>query len=242
MVILTWDDGDLLDAAVRSALASTAARVNVIVVDNGSEPPAAIAPDLPIRLLRNKENRGVSAGRNQGAAAGSAPAICFLDSDARLHALALSELLGALASDSSIALAAPVFSGQPPTASAGRAPSLLDKILRVTNRRSTYRPMTPARATPGPLRDVEFAIGACQVVRRDAFEAVGGFDERYFYGPEDVDLCLRLLAGGQRVVQVSGAWCEHPPRRRNRRLLTRRGLGHAWAVLQHLWRHHRLAT
>lgn len=234
VVVLTWNDGELLDRALASVLASEGVDVRVVVVDNGSEPPATVPADSRVRLIRNAENRGVAAGRNQGAVIGSAPFVCFLDSDARLVPATLFRLLVPLG-DPQVALSAPVFVGQPAEASAGRAPSLSDKALRLLDVRSTYRPV----AAEGPWWDVDFAIGACQLVRRTAFEAVGGLDESYFYGPEDVDLCLRLREAGQRVVQVEGADCHHPPRRRNRRLLTRRGVLHASAVARHLWRHRR---
>lgn len=233
VVILTWNDGVLLGEAVSSALASEGVDVNVLVVDNGSDPPAAVADDPRVTLVRNPANRGVAPARNQGAALGSAPVICFLDSDARLLPTTLASLAGALRAEPDVALAAPVFCGQRPEESAGRAPSLTDKVLRVLDLRTSYRPV----ATEGPSWDVDFAIGACQVVRRDAFERAGGFDESYFYGPEDVDLCLRLREAGSRVVQVGAAACEHPPRRRNRRLFTKRGIQHGRAVVRHLWRH-----
>lgn len=234
VVILTWnDDPRQLGAAVASALGSTGVDVKVIVVDNGSEKPATVPDDERVTLIRNRANRGVAAGRNQGADAGTRPFVCFLDSDARLSPPALEALVTAVAHDPRTAMAAPVFAGQPAEASAGRAPSLAVKTARVLNRRDTYEPVPH----PGPSWDVDFAIGACQLVWRRAFATVDGFDQRYFYGPEDVDLCLRLRHAGYRVVQVGAAECEHPARRRFRRIVTRRGAQHAWAVGQHLWRH-----
>lgn len=235
VVILTWNDGELLDAAVRSALGSEGVAVRVMVVDNGSDLPPSLPPDHRITLLANRENLGVAAGRNQGAALGTSPYVCFLDSDARLHPDTLERLLEPLVGDGDVALAVPVFTGQPAEASAGLAPSMGDKVLRVLNLRDRYR----SSGGSGPWWDVDFGIGACQLVRRRDFIAVGGFDASYFYGPEDVDLCLRLRERGRRVVQVRRAGCHHPARRRCRRLLTRRGLRHAWAVVRHLWRHRR---
>ena len=96
----------------------------------------------------------------------------------------------------------------------------------------------PPRATgEAATWSVDFAIGACQLMRRVAFEGVGGLDESYFYGPEDVDFCLRLRDAGWEIVQAGDARCIHPPRRRNRKVLTRRGVAHGWAVVRHLARH-----
>ena len=235
VVILTWNDGELLDRAVASALTSQGVEVNVIVVDNGSAPPATTVPDARITLVRNETNRGVAPARNQGVALGRSKYICLLDSDAVLHPDALSRLVAAIESSDEVALAAPVFTDQRPEASAGRAPTVVDKLFRALNLRGDYRGVVQR----GAWWDVDFAIGACQVVRRDAWVGVSGLDETYFYGPEDVDFCLRLREHGWRVVQGATAVVDHPPRRRNRRLLTRRGIAHARAVSRHLWRHRR---
>ena len=51
--------------------------------------------------------------------------------------------------------------------------------------------------------------GACFLVRRSAFEQVGGFDEAYFMYAEDVDLCWRLGRAGWRVVYLPSAEVTH---------------------------------
>lgn len=235
VVILTWNDGDLLESAVRSALESVGVDVRVAVVDNGSEPPAVPPADERVALIRNERNLGVAAARNQGVRAGSAEIVCLLDSDAELLPGSLCTLADALLSGADVALSAPVFVDQAPEASAGRAPTLSRKLQRAFNMRDAYE--GTARFQGAQMWDVDFAIGACQVFRRSAFVAVEGLDEQYFYGPEDVDFCLRLREGGWRIVQVADAPVIHPPRRRNRHLLTRRGARHAQAVIRHLWRH-----
>lgn len=228
VVILCWNDEAQATVASASALASTGVSVSVTVVDNGSDVPLRFRPD--VHLVRNGRNLGVAAGRNLGAGKGSAPFVCFLDSDAALDPNCLEGLVHAF-DDPDVAVAAPVFHGHRPEHTAGRAPTLARKMARAAGMTATYAPGTGT----GPVRVVDFAIGACQLLRRDAFFEIGGFDERYFYGPEDVDLCLRLADAGYRVVQVDGARCRHNARRTSRRLWTARGFRHAMAVLQHLW-------
>jgi GT2 family glycosyltransferase len=235
VVVLSWNDGILLDQAVSSALRSEGVDVEVIVVDNGSEPPVPRAVDPRVRVIRNGRNRGVAPGRAQGIAHTSAPLICLLDSDARLTPGCLAKLAATL-QRSDVALAAPTFLGQRPEASAGRAPTLARKVARgigLTSRYGVTRPRAPVSEW-----DVDFAIGACQVFRRDAYDAVGGLDTSIFYGPEDVDFCLRLRAAGWRVVQVDTT-CEHPARRRHRQVFNPRTWAHAREVARHLWRHRR---
>lgn len=236
VVILAWNDGDLLDAALTSALASEGVDVEVVVVDNGSEPPVVIPDRTDVRLLRHEENLGVAPGRATGIAETTAPYICLLDSDARLHPRSLARLVGVLESCPDLALAGPVFDDQEPQESGGRAPGLVVKLARGLGLRHDY---VSTAAHDRPWWEVDFVIGACQVFRRTAHDAAGGLDTTIFYGPEDVDFCLRLKDRGGRVVQVRDAGCVHPARRRNRRLLTRRGMAHGWQVARHLARSRR---
>jgi len=233
VVILTWNDGDLLPVCVDSVLASRSVDVSVVVIDNGSDPPATVLDDPRVELVRNDTNRGVAPARNQGVHRGTAPFVCLLDSDARVTPAALASMVAALDAEPGAGLAGPVFVDQAPGASAGSAPTLTRKILRLLNVRDTYA----STARDEPYWEVDFTIGACQLFRRVAFDLVGGLDETYFYGPEDVDFCLRLREAGWRVLQVRDAAVHHPPRRRFRGLLSKRGLQHARAVARHLWRH-----
>jgi len=237
VVILTWNDGALLRTAVDSALAQRDVDVHVIVIDNASDPPASVE-DPAVELIRNAENLGVGGGRNVGARAGRAPFICFLDSDARLHPGALARLLEPMVNNPQVALTAPVFDGQRPEASAGVAPTIGDKVRRALNRTDVYR-TTPDQGV-GSWWDVDFAIGACQLVRRSAYETVGGLDDSARFGPEDVDFCLRLRNQSLRVVQVDRVGCDHPPRRAFRGVMTAKGLQHGRAVMRYLWQTRRV--
>ena len=233
VVVLSWNDGPLLDEALHSVRASLGVAPRVIVVDNASDPQVLLSDPAEL-LLRNDCNRGVAAGRNQGIAAGSSPYICILDSDARLEPDALAHLIGVMATDD-VGVSVPVFVDQLPEQSAGQAPTIWRKAARATNRTDRYRTTKGDRTTAS--WEVDFGIGACQVFRRSVWEAVGGIDESFFYGPEDVDFCLRAKDAGWRVVQVRAARVHHPPRRRFRTMTTRRGLSHAWCIGRYAVRH-----
>jgi GT2 family glycosyltransferase len=68
---------------------------------------------------------------------------------------------------------------------------------------------------------VDWVSGACMLVRRDAFVAVGGFDERYFMYWEDADLCRRLRARGHTIQFVPAARAVHQVGRSSRTATTR---------------------
>ena len=234
VVILTWNDGLLLRHAVSSVLESVGVEARVVVVDNGSDDGLNLPTHPSITVIRNEVNRGVAAGRNQGIQQGNAPYVLLLDSDARLAPDALEAMLTHLVEHRDIAVVGPVFIGQKPSESGGEAPTLRTKLDRLRGARSTY---VGYETSDRDAWDVDVVIGACQLIRRSAYDQVNGIDERYFYGPEDVDFCMRLRTVGWRVQQLAAAAVHHPPRRRNRSLFTRRGMAHAWAVTRFLWRH-----
>jgi GT2 family glycosyltransferase len=191
-------------------------------------------PDDPrIRVIRNATNRGVRA-RNQGVDADGCEYVAFVDSDACVHADTLLKLIEALEANPDAALAAPVFDGQRPEESAGRAPTLGRKIRRLCGLTRDYGSTRDPEASTW---DVDFAISATWVFRRDVFSALEGLDETYFYGPEDLDFCLRVRLAGWRILQVAAAGCDHPPRRRFRQPVSIVGGRHTLAVIRHLWRH-----
>jgi N-acetylglucosaminyl-diphospho-decaprenol L-rhamnosyltransferase len=64
-------------------------------------------------------------------------------------------------------------------------------------------------ADPSRPRDVDWVSGAAVWLRRDALDAVGGWDERYFMYVEDVDLCWRLCRSGWRVAYEPAGGVEH---------------------------------
>lgn len=246
VVILTWNDpAGMLESAVASALGSDGVVVRVYVVDNGSDDPVGPFADARVSVHRESANRGVASGRNIGVGLGTSDLVCLLDSDAVLAPHTLARLAEQFA-DERVGLAVPVFVGQSPEQSAGRAPTLGIKVQRWLGRRSSYQPGSSGAAAPseaGPSGqetwEVDFGIGACQMFPRTVFTEVGGLDGSIFYGPEDVDFCLRVGTAGYRVVQVSGTDVDHPPRRAFRRPLDRRTVRHAVAVCRHLWRHRR---
>lgn len=100
-----------------------------------------------------------------------------------------------------------------------------------------------ARAVPTPLallrrrllrqpdRRVDWASAACWVMPTAVYRRLGGFDTRYFMYCEDVDFCLRLQLGGERLVQVPAARAVHAAQRSSLR-----GGAHLRWHLRSLWR------
>src|SRR5204863_4931864 len=103
IVIPVWNRQLLGERALRSAAAQLAAQVEVVIVDDASEPPFRVPADLlsngSIRLLRLAENRGAGFARNAGIASAEAAWVAFLDSDDYWLAGTLEPRLGAAEAD-----------------------------------------------------------------------------------------------------------------------------------------------
>ena len=178
VVIPVWGVDGALERAVRSA---GGVGVEVVVVDDGSEPPIEALP--PARVLRI-EHGGVSRARNAGAADGQGDVLVFLDAD--------DELLPGWQER----LAVP-FDGDDVACVCGAAEQV-DPDGHTTTRQPG--PLGPAFAGVDGL----FLAGSF-AVRRSVFDAVGGYDEAIAFS-ENTELALRLTrwcdANRRRVVAV----------------------------------------
>ncbi len=200
--------------------------VRAIVVDNASpDDSVETIADLPVELVRSERNGGFSYGCNLGAARGRAPYLLFLNPDARIGADALESMLSALRNDPDTAIVGPRIVDDDG--------ELAWSLRRFPRHRSTFaqalfahRLLPQAAWTDELIRDPavydmpgtpEWLSGACMLVRRTAFEEVGGFDEGFFLYCEDTDLCRRLRDAGHRHplragCTASGTPAGHPPR------------------------------
>ncbi len=206
IVVVTWNSRDIVIRCLDSIDAS--AVEGVVVVDNASvdgtfEAVQKIHPEAG--LLRLEEETGLSAAYNRGAERGSAEFVLFLNDDVLVSRAALDTLVEAL-------------TGHPAAvAAAGR---LVDPVDGRTQAEYLPQPFPTLPALVGTLGgrrrpserllDVRETVvvdqppGACLLVRRPAFEAVGGWDEDFAFWYEDVDLARRLQDLGE-VLYVPAA-------------------------------------
>lgn len=215
MVIVNYNSAEWVRRCVDSLLRCThGLQYELIVVDNGSPDGsgACLALVLPeARVLRRRRNGGFSVAANAGAARASGDYLLFVNPDVAL----LGDVAGSLSlylrahpdagaagprllnSDGSVQLSCRRFPSHR-TALFNRY-SLATR-LRPRNRYSAEYLMSDCDHTA--TRDVDWLSGACLMLPRRVFEAIGGFDEGFFFSAEDVDLCRRLHVAGYRVVYV----------------------------------------
>jgi N-acetylglucosaminyl-diphospho-decaprenol L-rhamnosyltransferase len=219
VVIVNYEAGPALLSCVEGWLAEEPG--HLVVVDNGSTDGAVrqLALRHPeVEILATGRNLGYGAAANRGVAATTAPTVLICNPDLEVRGGALVALVQALGDEPGFALVGPLIrdpqGGRYP--SARRFPSLVDAaghavlgIFAPDNRFTRRYQQTGLSADGGPARAVDWVSGACFLVRRTAFEQVGGFDEAYFMYAEDVDLCWRLGRQGWRIGYVTRAEVVH---------------------------------
>lgn len=209
VVVVAYGSEPTIARAVASARRDDVVR-DVVVVDNASPDRSADeAARAGARVVRAEANRGFGAGCNIGVAATAAPYVLLLNPDAAVAPGTVSGLRRALAGDASVGVIASdvVDADGVPQPVRRRFPSVwrtpLEPGLAGRLDERWYRRRSPRGGT------VDWVSAACALVRREAYEAVGGFDERYFLYSEETDLCARLADAGWTVRWVPGLATVH---------------------------------
>jgi O-antigen biosynthesis protein len=192
----------------------------VIVVDDGStDRTAAIATQYGFWVITT-EHRGLASARNSGLAAATGEIVAYLDDDARPDPDWLTFLAASFLTTSHVGIGGPnvEYPGDGAVAEC------------------------VARAPGGPVHvlvsdtEAEHIPGCNSAFRKDALEAVGGFDPRFWAAGDDVDLCWRLRDEGGTLGFSPGAVVWHHSRSSLRGYWRQQvGYGKAEALLERKW-------
>jgi N-acetylglucosaminyl-diphospho-decaprenol L-rhamnosyltransferase len=205
--IVNWNCRKLLKACLRSLTSKLQGlRLEVIVVDNASTDAAAemVARAFPrVVLVRNADNAGFARANNQAARLARGRYFFFLNNDTVVPPGALRRLVDYARAHPEIGLLGPRLRDQRGRAqiSCRRRPTvaaLLHRtcLLRWTGLfRAAYRRYRSREAAVDQVRPVEVLMGAALLTRRDVFREIGGWDEDFAFGGEDIDLCTRIGCG-----------------------------------------------
>jgi GT2 family glycosyltransferase len=217
-VVLNWRTPEHTVRAGRALLADGIPAERLVVVDNGSGDGSVelIGRELSgCRVLALPENVGFARGNNLGARELPGRAYLFVNSDAFAHAPgSVARLLDATATGRA-GLAVPRLLNEDLTLQPSVVPtsSPLPELVRASGlSRFVPNRLQPSLGTHwdhGESRKIQAAIGAVVAVRADAWEALGGFDEREFMYAEDIDLFWRARELGFDVRFVADAEFVH---------------------------------
>ncbi len=220
IAIVSFNERELLAACLRSLATDVAAgRAEVWVVDNASSDGSAdvVAREFSwARLIVNEENMGYGPAVNLVAERTDATWIAPANQDIELDPGALATMVDVAASRPRVGAVAPRLVGADGATQHSVHPfptvwlTLLFNLgVHRRSRRLSDRLCLEGYWDPGKAREVPWAIAAFLVVRREAFEAAGRFDNEMWLHAEDLDLAWRLDRAGWRTWYEPSAVVRH---------------------------------
>lgn len=205
LVIVTYNSSDVLSACAASlAQLVVAGGYELIIVDNASHDESVVVARQHFpqaQIITNSQNRGFAAAVNQGVAVGSGRIVATLNPDTEVATTWLAALVAPLDRDAQIGIVGSAIT-DPHDGHLLHSGGQYDAV--------TFRTMHRAEVNQTSEADVEYVTGAGMAMRRNDWQRLGGFDEGFFPAYfEDLDLCLRVRASGQRCVFVPQAQLHH---------------------------------
>lgn len=219
VIIVSWNVRALLHRCLYS-ISRCNLSLEVIVVDNASGDGSAemVRAEFPhVQLLVNDENRGFTAANNQGLAESQARYLLLLNPDTEVVGDALAIMIRYMDDHPEVGALGPQlrYPDGSLQSSRRRFPTLATALVESTvvqewwtgNRilQRYYMLDTPDDA----IQPVDWVVGACLLVRREAYEQVGGLDEGFFMYSEELDWCRRIKDAGWTLVYLPTATVIH---------------------------------
>ena len=235
ILIVNWNVCDLLRACLRSLLASSAFpaegatpsglrvgrwAIEILVVDNASQDGSVemVGNEFPqVTLVESAENLGFTRGNNLLLRRCRGRYALLLNPDTEVHRDAILRMLDYAEAHPDVAVVGPrlIYGDGRPQPSRRRFPTLMTAFMESTVLQQWFphnrwaRHYTLADVPDDVVQEVDWVTGACMLVRRAAWEAVGLLDEGYFMYSEELDWCRRMADAGWRVVYLPDAVVTH---------------------------------
>jgi hypothetical protein len=224
IVIVSWNVKDFLQRCLAS-LAAEAARspfpsFQTIVVDNASSDSsqAMVRSGFPnVELIANEYNLGFTRSNNQGIAASRGRHLLLLNPDAEVQPGALASMVSYLDEHPEVGVLGPQLLNPDGSiqSSRRRFPTLATAFVESTvlqryfpRARLLWRYYCEDHSAQ-ETQEVDWVVGACMMVRRQAVEEVGPLDESFFMYSEELDWCYRMKQAGWKVVYLPEAKVVH---------------------------------
>ncbi|TSC79206.1 MAG: family 2 glycosyl transferase [Candidatus Peregrinibacteria bacterium Gr01-1014_25] len=227
--------------------------MEIFVIDNHSCDESIqwirnrLRDDPQVRIIESPLNRGYAGGNAMGIRRARGTYLLIINPDNALQPGALEKMVALMETNPDIGIVAPKLLHEDGTVrdSVRRFPSPIDVLLK----RSFLQRIFPGRVRrylaldedANRQRDVDWAVGACLLIRQGLYEELGGFDERFFLFFEDMDLCRRCWQTGKRVVYLPSAVATDRKTRLSEGgalslLLKRAGREHLKSAVRYFWK------
>ena len=217
-IVVSYNTRDDLRRCLEALLAQTGVSLDVIVVDNASTDGSvdAVRARFPeVRITPNDANLGFSRANNLGLRAAHGPYVLVVNSDCEVRPGGVGTLCKILEARPDVAIVGPRTVGTDGSPQVSFGPSLTplaewrqSRLVRGV-KAGEATALSRASALAQREQEPDWVSASCFLARREALDAVGGFDESFFLYEEDVDLCLRVRRAGWRVVYTPTAEVVH---------------------------------
>lgn len=233
IIVVTVNTPHLTRACLESVRKNTSVPYELIVVNNSRA--RAIRSCLrcfrDIRILQNSENRGYAKAANQGARAARGRFLCFLNSDTLVPPRWMERLLKAARQPKTGAVEPATNNRKNDVYRSRRRTRAVDEeTVAFLDRNAVQRRQV--------FETARCLVGFCLLIPQDAMKTVGPFDERFFFGMEDIDYSLRLRLRGYRLIRARSVFVYHhwsasgrPDHRRRFDRQARRRFTEKWRAL-----------
>lgn len=187
-------------------------------------------------ILQNDKVAGFATNNNKGALASRGKVLAFINPDIQMLEGALDDMVTCVERNQGVGIVCPQLLNEDLSIqySVRRFMSLkilLNRFLSLghdhANNATVSKYLLKDLKVTNGFVPVDWAIGAAFVMRREVYQANGGFDERFFLYVEDMDFCLRCWQHGKMVVFLPSVTMIHAHRRLSRNFFNR----HFWIHL-----------
>lgn len=207
VIVVNWNGKHLLDACLSSLRRQTFRDFEVILVDNGSSDGSVawVAAHFPeVRILALEANQGFCGGNNAGIRAARGTYVALLNNDTEVEPDWLGELVGHIRVDTTIGACDSkilYFDERDTIWSAGAMYTIAGSGEWRGHGRKDREISEPA--------EVFTAVACSAIYPRRVLDEIGGLDEDFFTGYEDVDWSFRARLRGYRIVNVPSSRVYH---------------------------------
>jgi hypothetical protein len=216
IIIPTRNTCALAREAIRSVLDDRDGLAKeILVVDNGStdDTATALPREFPqMQFIRSETNLGFARACNLAAKKSSGEFLLLLNSDARPEPGALAAAAGWMRANPNCAVAGGQLLNPDGTRqnSIANFPTLATELLNKSLLRRLWPGKFPGKEQvfTAPVK-VETIVGAFMLIRKSAWDALGGLDERFFFFFEETDFCLQIHRKNLRVFHLPDVRIRH---------------------------------